>query len=77
MPARPARSGAAGKAATAYWVAFAKSGDPNTGGLPKWPRYTSDADQNLDFTLTGPVAKADPFKARLDLVEGLATKGTR
>jgi para-nitrobenzyl esterase len=68
---------AAGRAATAYWVAFAKSGDPNGAGLPKWPRYTSDGDQILDFTLTGPVAKADPFKARLDLVEGLATKGTR
>jgi len=68
---------AAGKAATAYWVAFAKTGDPNGAGLPKWPRYASDTDQILDFTLTGPVAKADPFKARLDLVEGLATKGTR
>ena len=68
---------AAGKAATAYWVAFARSGDPSTAGPPKWPRYASDTDQILDFTPTGPVAKADPRKARLELVEGLATKGTR
>jgi len=68
---------AAGKAATAYWVAFARTGDPNGPGLPKWPRYTTDTDQILDFTLSGPVAKTDPFKARLDLVESLATKGTR
>jgi para-nitrobenzyl esterase len=61
----------------AYWVAFATSGNPNASGLPEWPRYTPDGDRILDFTLTGPVAKADPWKARLDLVEQLAIKGTR
>ena len=68
---------AAGRAATAYWVAFAASGDPNAKGFPAWPRYTADADRILDFTLTGPVATADPWKTRLDLVEQLATKGGR
>jgi para-nitrobenzyl esterase len=68
---------AAGRAATAYWVAFAASGNPNTKGQPEWPRYTADGDRILDFTLAGPAAKADPWKARLDLVEELATKGTR
>jgi para-nitrobenzyl esterase len=68
---------AAGKAATAYWVAFATTGDPNAKDLPKWPRYTAETDQILDFTAAGPVAKADPWKARLDLVEQLSTKGTR
>jgi para-nitrobenzyl esterase len=58
-------------------VAFATTGDPNVKGLPKWPRYTIETDQILDFTSTGPVAKADPWKARLDLVEQLSTKGTR
>jgi para-nitrobenzyl esterase len=68
---------AAGKAATAYWVAFATTGDPNAKDLPKWPRYTAETDQILDFTAAGPVGKADPWKARLDLVEQLSTKGTR
>jgi para-nitrobenzyl esterase len=68
---------AAGRAATAYWVAFAASGNPNTKGQPEWPRYTADGDRILDFTLAGPVAKADPWQTRLDLVEALATKGTR
>ena len=68
---------AAGKAATAYWVAFARRGDPNTPGLPAWPRYAADSDRILDFTLAGPVARADPWRARLDLVEALAAKGAR
>jgi para-nitrobenzyl esterase len=68
---------AAGRAATAYWVAFAATGAPSAKDLPAWPRFTAEADQILDFTLTGPVVKPDPWKARLDLVEQLATKGTR
>jgi para-nitrobenzyl esterase len=65
---------AIGKAANAYWVAFAKTGDPSAPGLPKWPRYTAAEDAIVDFTITGPVAGPDPFKARLDAVERLASK---
>jgi para-nitrobenzyl esterase len=24
---------------TSYWVTFAKTGNPNTAGLPQWPAY--------------------------------------
>jgi len=50
-------------------VNFAKTGNPNGQGLPEWPRYSPSADQILDFTMTGPAAKADPWKTQLDLVE--------
>ena len=60
-------------AANAYWVAFAQTGDPNGDGRPRWPAYSEKDDVILDFALTGPVAKVDPWKARLDLVERFAS----
>ncbi len=34
---------------TAYWVNFAKHGDPNGPGLPHWPRYERRSDRLLDL----------------------------
>jgi len=53
-------------AMSAYWVAFAKTGDPNGDSRPVWPRYTAAGDQLLNFTNTGPVAEKTPDAARLD-----------
>jgi para-nitrobenzyl esterase len=65
---------AAAQAANAYWVNFAKTGNPNGGKLPEWPAYKADTDQILDFTEKGPVTGPDPWKARLDLVEAAAER---
>ncbi|MGH8226349.1 MAG: carboxylesterase/lipase family protein [Steroidobacteraceae bacterium] len=54
---------------SAYWVNFAKTGNPNGAGLPHWPRYRSETDILMDFSENGPVAKTDPWKDRLDLTE--------
>jgi para-nitrobenzyl esterase len=59
-------------AANAYWVAFAKTGDPNGPGRPNWPRYDAAKDVLLNFAESGPVAGPDPWKARLDLLEAVA-----
>jgi para-nitrobenzyl esterase len=62
-------------AANAYWVAFAKSGNPNAPGLPEWPRFTAEGDTIMDFAADGrPAAKRDPWRDRLDLVERVATR---
>jgi para-nitrobenzyl esterase len=53
--------------ASAYWVQFAKVGDPNREGLPEWPRHNPAADRLLHFTNSGVVVGTDPLKPRLDL----------
>jgi len=58
-----------------YWTNFAKTGDPNGTGLPKWPAYNSSDDwmvMHLDATSE---AKLDNLRARylfLDSVWGKA-----
>lgn len=65
------------RAASAYWVAFARNGDPNGEGRPAWPAFDPEEDVILEFTLDGPQAKPDPFKSRLDLVEAQAESVSR
>jgi para-nitrobenzyl esterase len=58
--------------AHAYWVNFAKTGNPNgpsaVGMLPNWPAYSADADMLMNFTAMGPQTMKDPWQARLDLM---------
>ena len=56
----------------AYWINFAKTGNPNGPGLPNWPAYKADSDQLMNFANDGPKAMADPLKARLDVAESKA-----
>jgi para-nitrobenzyl esterase len=53
---------------SAYWVAFARSGDPNGEGRPAWPRYGAASDELLDFTNDGPVVRKTPNAAILDVI---------
>ncbi len=63
---------ATAKDALAYWVAFAKTGNPDGAGRPHWPRYSATDDQLMNFTNDGPVAEHDAWKARLDVTEAAA-----
>lgn len=71
--ATTAQDEVAAAAANGYWAAFARSGDPNGEGRPRWPAYSAKEDVLLDFTIAGPVARADPYRARLDLLERAAS----
>jgi para-nitrobenzyl esterase len=67
--------GAAGEAPAvslqAYWVAFARNGDPNAAALPSWPRYDLEVRAYMDFAPTGPQVDSNsggPICALLDRV---------
>lgn len=52
---------------SAYWVAFAKTGDPNGGKRPTWPLATPDA-RVFEFTNDGPVVGKQPNDPALDAI---------
>ena len=46
---------------TAFWVNFAKTGDPNGEGLPQWDAYTEKSPNRLVFDLEISAEKAELF----------------
>jgi len=69
---------AVARIAHAYWVNFAKAGDPNGPGLPAWPRHDPSKDLIFDFRADGSAgAVPDPRKARLDVTQLATESGKR
>ncbi len=60
-------------AMTAYWANFARSGDPNGPGLPKWPRYDATGRRvlHLDETIRD---APDTTRPRYELLDAYTTK---
>ena len=73
MPSRktPGRYNEADEHAAAqmqeYWTNFAKTGDPNGGNLPHWPKFNAVARPYLDIMDAGPVAKVGLQRQICDL----------
>ena len=59
-------------AMTTYWSNFARTGDPNGPGLPKWPRYNAGDRRvlHLDVTIT---AADDTMRARYEAIDAYVT----
>jgi para-nitrobenzyl esterase len=56
---------------SAYWVSFARNGDPNDAGRPRWPRYDGERMELLDFTNDGPLVTAAPRAAAMQVISAL------
>lgn len=53
-----------------YWVNFARTGDPNSRGLPKWEPYTKTDEHYLEFASPVQLRKG-LLKAQLDFLESI------
>jgi len=56
------------RAMHAYWVAFAKTGDPGAAGGVPWPRFDAASEAVLEFGADGVHVRPDFRAARLDAV---------
>ncbi|NPU83669.1 MAG: carboxylesterase family protein [Syntrophaceae bacterium] len=54
---------------TAYWVNFARTGNPNGPGLSDWPAYDSESDLNLEFSDTLRINR-NLFRKECDFIDG-------
>jgi para-nitrobenzyl esterase len=53
-----------------FWTNFARTGDPNGAGVPRWPRYEASSRQFMEFTRDGKmVAGANQRRAVCELFE--------
>ncbi len=70
VPFRGARDGehALSETMQAYWVNFARAGDPNGNGLPEWPSFTATA-QNVMRLDAEPQVQSTPNRQQLDVLD--------
>jgi para-nitrobenzyl esterase len=50
-----------------YWTNFAKTGNPNGGSLPLWPKFDPAARAYMDLTAGGPIAREGLRREACDL----------
>ena len=60
---------------SAYWVSFAKTGDPNGAGHPVWPLHTPDSDILLDFGQDGVKPVIGLGQRRMQFMQNLYDSG--
>ncbi|MGC1107730.1 MAG: carboxylesterase family protein [Candidatus Acidiferrales bacterium] len=56
---------------SSYWTNFAKTGNPNGAGLPRWPAYTAKTDFQVMHLSFDPHAEPDAHRARYEFLDGL------
>lgn len=56
------------------WIAFARTGNPNTPSLPEWPRYSLTNRATMIFDIE-PQILIDPDKGERELLQGILPDG--
>jgi para-nitrobenzyl esterase len=56
---------------SSYWVNFARSGDPNGRGLPKWPEYRSLGRVDAAILDAEPKSESLPTLDKLEVFDAL------
>jgi para-nitrobenzyl esterase len=56
-----------------YWTNFAKNGNPNGPGLPKWPQYEEQAGYPVMNLEAGPHAAPEKHRDRYEFLDAVAT----
>jgi len=51
-----------------YWINFARTGDPNSTGLPEWPAFSEEDSIVMVFD-TAPGARPLPILNRLKVID--------
>ena len=65
-----------GELMSTLWTNFAKTGDPNGPGLPKWPVYDSKREMLLYITTDGK-PQSPPYEQQLDFLSKAAAARNR
>ncbi|MGH7024984.1 MAG: carboxylesterase/lipase family protein [Caulobacteraceae bacterium] len=73
IPAATPADEAMARAVHAYWVAFAKTGNPDSAGGPAWPASGADG-AVMEFGPDGPVVRPAFDKFKLDLFTAIADR---
>jgi para-nitrobenzyl esterase len=75
IPAATEDGLALSKAMHAYWVAFARTGNPGAAGGVRWPAYSAASDPLIEFGNDGVNVREGLLKPRLDLIEARVEAG--
>ena len=60
-----------------YWTNFAKTGDPNSGDVAKWPAYNASTDWQVMHLTPTPEARPDALRARYEFLEQHLTQANQ
>ena len=57
-----------------YWSNFAKTGDPNSPGLPVWPAYSSETGNQVLHLSFDSKAAPEQYRSRYQFLETIFSK---